>query len=248
MKKWLLTLMAFVTFFSFGGLMSQNEAQAQEVEFELLGKLGGGSTYFKNASLGDSEFNILGGLQMTVLCRFDLGLAIGVNFNWSMINQRLDETQLNYALEWKDREVTVQHPSFGVAFRYILLDMLDLGLWVNYGFGSVAIDYRKGTMNETVASAYGLMANGRRSNLKWDLQSFEMGVMGEFAWHIPAVPELAILVGLQLYLDASRMLASDSTLSEARDMHNNKLDENSVTTIGFMVVFGARYDLRFGDE
>ena len=256
MKKWLLALVAFVTFFSFGGWMTQNEAQAQEVEFELLGKLGGGSSYLGNKSLGDTEFNVLGGLDLTVLCRFDLGIGIGLNFNWTMLSQRMDETKLNYALEMRDREFTLQHPSFGVAFRYLIKDIFDVGLWLNYGFGSAKIDYRKDNangrsngMNEKVAQAYGLIdSNNRRANLKWDLQSFEIGIVGAFAWRLPAVPELSILVGLQMFLDASRMIASDQTLAEAVDMKGEHLDENSETTLGIMLVFGARYDLRFGDE
>jgi hypothetical protein len=236
-----------VTIFSFGSLMTQKEAQAQQVEFELLGKFGAGNSYLDVSSLGVPEFNVLGGLQMSVLCRFDLGLAIGLNFNWTMLHQRIGETQLNYALEWRNREMTIQHPSFGVAFRYMIYDLFDIGLWLNYGFGSNEIEYKKGSQNDMVASAYGMMANNRRANLDWDLQSFEIGLAGIFSWRIPAVPELNVLVGLQLFLDASRMLAADSTLTEARDIHGNNLDENTLTTIGFMLVFGARYDLKFGD-
>ena len=244
-KKWLWTLMALVCFFSLGSWMTQREAQAQEVQFELLGTLGAGSSILDNKALGDTEFNILGGLHFSTLFRFDVGVAIGLNFNWTMLNQRLDESKLTYALEIRDREFTLQHPSFGVTFRYLIKDIFDLGLWLNYGFGNAKIDFRKGSMNETVAEAYGLIHNNRRANLKWDLQSFELGVSGYFAWDIPSLPELSIIVGLQGFFDVSRMRSSDSTLSDARDMSGKHLDENSVSTVGFMVVFGGRYNLKF---
>lgn len=245
MKKWLWTLMAFVSFFSLGSWMTQQEARAQEVQFELLGALGAGSSYLDNNALGSTEFNVVGGLHLSVLFRFDVGVGVGLNFNWKMLNQRVEESQLNYALEIRNREFTLQHPSFGVTFRYLIAKIFDVGLWLNYGFGSAKIDYKRGSMNTTVADAFGLISNGRRANLDWDLQSFEIGISGSFAWEIPSLPALSVLIGLEAFLDASRMMAADSTLSNARDMKGKHLDENSVTTLGLMLSFGARYDVGF---
>ena len=241
MKKTLGMLLALVVFLTFGSFVMQHEAQAEEVQFELLGKVGGTSSTFDKASLGDPIFDVSGGLDFSVLFRFPVGVGIGLNLNWTMATQRLERTKLTYALEAKKREVVTQYPSIGLALRYQAGGIFDLGLWMNYGFGSVDIDYNN--MNGAVASAFGL----KNANLSWDLQTFELGIMGAFAYRIEKI-NLDVMFGLQAYIDFSRMLADDSTLENARDIHGRALDENSVYAGGFAVVFGARYDLIFGNK
>ena len=243
MKKCLLTLLAFATIF-ISGLGFNSQASAQAVEFELLGKLGGAGTYIDKESFGDSEFNVAGGLQASVLFRFKVGAAIGINFNWTMLSQDLDQSKLTYALKMKERILTTQYPSIGLSFRYAIKEIFDMGAWLNYGFGSAAIDYEKRAFDTTLGKAYNLVSpGGRIANFEWDMQTLEIGLMGAFVWTIPKVPELGVVVGLQLYADFSRLDRADSTLQDARDIHGRRLDENSIQTIGFNIVFGARYDL-----
>lgn len=236
MKKYFLTLLAFVMFFSFASMTAPQTAQAEEVQFELLGKLGGGNNALDKESLGDPTFDVAGGLQVSVLFRFDIGVGIGVNLNWTMLSQRLERTQLIYALETKSQEMITQHPSFGLALRYEVMDLVDLGLWLNYGFGSVEINYDK--VHSTVASAYGL----NNANLDWDMQTFEMGLMAAFFYKITSI-NLDIMVGIQGYVDFSRMTAKDETLMNAKDIEGRELHTNAIYTGGFNIVFGARYDL-----
>lgn len=243
MKKCFLTLLAFATIL-ISGFGFSSQASAQAVEFELLGKLGGGGTFIDKASLGDSEFNVAGGLQTSVLFRFKNGAAVGLNFNWTMLNQQLDQTKLTYALKMKDRSLTTQYPSIGITARYLAKEIIDLGVWMNYGFGSAAIDYDKKAFDKTLGKAYNLVSNsGRVANFDWDMQTLEIGLMGAFVWVIPSVPELSVVVGLQFYADFSRLDRADSTLQDARDINGRRLDENSIQTLGFNIVFGARYDL-----
>ncbi len=243
MKKCFLTLLAFATIL-ISGLGFSSQASAQAVEFELLGKLGGAGTYIDKESFGDSEFNVGGGLQASVLFRFKAGAAVGINFNWTMLSQDLDHSKLTYALKMKDRILTTQYPAIGLSFRYLVKEIFDLGAWINYGFGSASIDYNKRTFDTTLGKAYNLVSpGGRIANLEWDMQTLEIGLMGAFVWTIPKVPELGVVVGLQLYADFNRLDRADSTLQDARDIHGRRLDENSIQTIGFNIIFGARYDL-----
>ena len=236
-------MLAFATIF-ITGLGFSSQASAQAVEFELLGKLGGAGTYIDKESFGDSECNVAGGLQASVHFRFKVGAAIGINFNWTMLNQELDQSKLTYALKMKERELTTQYPSIGLSFRYAFKEIFDMGAWLNYGFGSAAIDYDKKSFDTTLGKAYNLVSpSGRVANFEWDMQTLEIGLMGAFVWTIPKVPELGVVVGLQLYADFSRLDRADSTLQDARDIHGRRLDENSIQTIGFNIVFGARYDL-----
>ena len=161
-----------------------------------------------------------------------------------MLNQQLDQTKLTYALKMKDRSLTTQYPSIGLTARYLVKEIIDLGVWLNYGFGSAAIDYDKKAFDKTLGKAYNLVSNGGRvANFDWDMQTLEIGLMGAFVWTIPKVPELSVVVGLQFYADFSRLDRADSTLQDARDIHGRRLDENSMQTLGFNIVFGARYDL-----
>lgn len=241
MKKLLLTLLALFTFVSFSGLLMQQEAQAEEVQFELLGKLGGTSDNLEKISLGDPIFDVSGGLEMAVLFRFEMGVGVGLNFNWTMINHRLEQTKLTSALNAKEREMTVQHPSVGLVVRYEMMDLVDLGVWMNYGFGSVKNEYSR--WEKPVAAAYGLQG----ANLEWDMQTFELGIMAAFMYKITKI-NLDVIVGLQGFVDFSRMLAEDSSLDNAMDIGGRHLDENKLYSVGFHVVFGARYDLVFGNS
>ena len=244
MKKCLLSLLAFATIFITSGFGLSHEAAAQSVQFELLGKLGGASTFLSKESLGDTEFNVEGGLQASVLFRFDMGVAVGLNFNWTMIQQQLDQSKLTYALRMKDRNMTTQLPSIGIAFRYVTNKIFDLGLWLNYGFGSVGIDYDKHQFDTTLGRAYGLVSDsGRIANFSWDMQTVEIGLMGAFMYQIPSLKELSIIAGAQLYADFSRLDRTDSTLQDARDIHGRRLDENSMQAVGFNIIFGIRYDV-----
>ena len=236
-KKYFLTLLAFVLFFSFASMTTSQTAQAEEVQFELLGKLGGGNSSLEKESLGDPLFDVAGGLQLSAIFRFEMGVGVGINFNWTMLDQLMANSQLTYALDTNKREITVQHPSFGLTFRYELKELIDLGLWMNYGFGSVNInyDYR----DTTVANAYGL---GAGTILEWDLQTFEIGIMAAFFYKITSI-NLDILVGLQGYFDGSRMTAANNSLLNASDIKGRRLDENAIYSGGFNIVFGARYDL-----
>lgn len=229
-------------FLSFGMLSMPQEAQAEEVQFELLGKLGGTGDSVKKISLGDPKFEVSGGLEIAALFRFDMGIGVGLNFNWTMVKHRLDQTQLTYALEATNRKMVVQHPSVGLVLRYEMIDIVDLGLWMNYGFGHTDISYDS-DWNEAAASSYGL----NDANLKWQLQTFELGLMAAFMYKITSI-NLDVIVGLQGFVDFSRMVADDDTLKNARDIHGRHLDENSIYSGGFHIVFGARYDLIFGEK
>ena len=94
MKKYFLTLLAFVLFFSFASMTTPQTAQAEEVQFELLGKLGGGNNSLEKESLGDPLFDVAGGLQLSAIFRFDMGVGVGINFNWTMLDQLMANSQL----------------------------------------------------------------------------------------------------------------------------------------------------------
>lgn len=241
MKKCLWSVLAFLLFLPLCCLGMSTQAQAEQVQFELLGKLGGTSNTYKKSSLGDPIFDVSGGLTFSTLFRFDMGVGIGLNLNWTMIEQRMDETKLTYALEARERYTTFQLPSIGLAFRYEIASIADFGLWLNYGFGSDEIDYK--SMNNNVATAFGL----NRANLEWDLQSIEIGIMLAFMYKIKSI-NFDVVFGIQGFVDVSRMRASDSSLNQAEDISGRHLDENTVYTGGFHVVFGGRYDLFFGNS
>ena len=103
MKKCLWSLLAFLLFLPVCSLSLPSQAEAEQVQFELLGKLGGTSNTYKKSSLGDPIFDVSGGLTFSTLFRFDMGVGIGLNFNWTMIEQRMEETKLTYALEAHER-------------------------------------------------------------------------------------------------------------------------------------------------
>jgi len=239
-KKWLWTLLALAMFLPLSGLAS-SDARAEEVQFELLGKLGGAGNSIDKISLGDPSFDVAGGLSLAAMFRFEMGIGIGLNFNWTMTVPLLDQTQLTYALDARKREMTIQHPSIGLVLRYQPMEQIDLGFWMNYGFGSASIDYDTRNMNNTVAEAYRL----NDAHLDWELQTFELGLMGAFVYKIKKV-NIDVLIGLQAFFDFSRMVASDDTLRDARDISGRHLEDNSINTAGFNIVFGARYDLVFG--
>lgn len=237
-KSWI-TWLAFLAFFICGFHAHTSEARADNaVQFELLGKLGGMSNFIDKESFGDTQFDVAGGLAVSALFRFDMGVGIGLNFNWEMSKQRLELSQLTYALEARDRYATVQLPSFGFTFRYMMSPYFDAGFWINYGFGSLAEDMRVG--NSTVASAYGIS----NANLKWNMQAVEVGIMGAFCWETP-LDNLFLVIGIQLYADFARLTAKDSSLDMARDVGGRRLDENGIDSIGFNIQFGVRYDLTF---
>ena len=241
-KKTIWMLLALMMTLSVGALALPQTAQAEEVQFELLGKLGGTGDFLGNESLGDPIFNVSGGLQFTALFRFDMGVGIGLNFNWTMIQHRLEQTKMTLPLEAREREMVVQHPSIGLALRYEYNNLLDLGIWMNYGFGSVKNTYNKG-FNSTAAEAFGIMSN----ELEWDMQTFELGLQCAFMYKITKI-NLDVIIGLQGFIDFSRMLSEDEDMMTIRDMDNEHLDENSLYSLGFHIVFGARYDLIFGDK
>ena len=220
-------------------------AEAEQVQFELLGKLGGTSNTYSKNSLGDPIFDVSGGLTFSTLFRFDMGVGIGLNFNWTMVEQWMDETKLTYALTAKERNTTFQLPSIGIAFRYEVAEIADFGLWLNYGFGSNAIDYKYA--NRETADLVKVAFNLNRANLEWELQSVEVGIMLAFMYKIEAA-SLDLVFGIQGFLDVSRMRAADSSLNMAIDLHGRHLDENTAYTGGFHIVVGARYDLMFGNK
>ena len=235
MKEWIWTCGAFLTFFALPWAGEQTTAQAKEIEVELVGKLGGMSNFIEKESLGDSEFSIAGGLGLTALFRFDAGFGVGLNFNWTMSEQRLDLSKLTYSLEARDRWMTIHHPSFGLSLRYSISDMFDWGLRLNYGFGTVKTEMD--IAGQLVANAFNLTG----ANLCWDLQTFDIALMGAFTWEIPET-DLSIVIGLEFYAEFSRMYADDHSLEYARDLHGRRLDENSINSLGFNVLFGLRYD------
>jgi len=237
MKKWLISLLAFLTAFTIINFSATKEAHAQ-LSLELIGKLGGVSTYIEKESFGDSIFDVGGGLQFSTLFRFEQGTAVGLNFNWTMIEQRLKRSELSNELGVTERWMTVQHPSFGFALRHAFVDFFELGLWINYGFGTVNIDWKG--MDTKIAESYGL----NNANLSWRLQSFELGLLLQFRWNIPTTHLYAIF-GLQGFMDISRMYARDSSLANAIDRSGRNLDENSINTFGFLFVFGLSYDFFF---
>lgn len=239
MKKFLLTSVAFLMVLVFLGLSNPKEAQAQ-LSLELLGKLGGASTYLTKESFGDSIFDVTGGLQFSPILRFEMGLGIGLNINWTMIEQRLKKNELTNELGVTDRWMTTQHPSFGLTMRYEIFEFLEAGIFLNYGFGSVKLDLQGVNSQPNVAAKYGL--NG--ANLKWSLQSFEIGFLTNFAWRIPNT-FFSVVLGMQFYMDFSRMYAADDSLSNSTDAKNRNVDENGINTFGFLFTFGGRYDFHF---
>ena len=174
MKRFLVLVLTFLTAFCAFGLANSEEANAQ-VSLELVGKLGGASNYFDDDWLGDPRFSVSGGLKLAALVRFDVGFGVGLNFNWQMADQKLRYGGLQKELLDKhNRNVVVQHPSFGVTFRYLFIDMLGAGIWFNYGFGNVkfdSINFDEKNTDITVPPGY-----LNRPELKYQLQTFEIAV------------------------------------------------------------------------
>ncbi len=248
MKRCFLAFIAFLMAFGAFDLATSREAQAQ-VSVELVGKLGGEANFFDNEWLGDSKFDVSGGLRLSGLVRFANNFGVGLNFNWTMSDQRLQSGKgLPYELEdYSKREVVVQHPSFGVAFRYMFIDMVDLGLWFDYGFGSVKFDPVRPS-EKTYAKAHEMnyCVDAHCANmldLDYDLQTFEMGILAHARWYIPNTT-LAVIVGAEMFLDFSRMLADDSRMAMIF-RGKRGYDENSVNSFGFHFVFGMSYDFYF---
>ena len=249
MKKILLALLAFLTFAAYG-LVGHSRIAAAEtadhsgqsaVEFELLGKLGGMSNFIDKESFGDTQFDVSGGLMLTAMFRFDMGIGLGVNFNWEMSRQRLELSKLTYALQAQDRRGVVQLLSFGFTLHYATSKYFDTGFWINYGFGSYAAEMD--IMNQVAASAYNLQG----ANLKWDMQAVEFGLMGSFTWDLP-VDGLALVIGGQLFASFSRDFAVDSTLDNGQDERGRSVDDNHLHLVGFNIHFGIRYSYWFAQN
>lgn len=249
MKKSLLSFMALLVFFVSGLIGRADVAEAQSydhvgqsaVEVELLGKIGGMSNFIEKESFGDTQFDISGGLMVTALFRFDMGVGVGVNFNWEMSRQQLGVSKLTYALEARERVATVQTPSFGFTFHYASSKYFDMGMWINYGFGSYETDMV--VHNEVAASAFNLTG----ATLKWDMQAVEIGLSGAFTWDLP-VDGLALVFGAQIFANFARLMAVDSTLDNARDLHGRRVDKNHIDSVGFNIVFGVRYGYWFNND
>ena len=247
-KKSLLSFLALLIFLAYGLVGQSSIAEAKShshvgksaVEVELLGKLGGMSNFIEKESFGDTQFDIAGGLMFNALFRFDMGVGVGLNFNWEMSRQRLELSKLTYALQARDRVATVQMPSCGFTLHYAPNRYFDSGFWINYGFGSYEAEMN--VTNSVAASAFELTG----ANLKWDMQAVEIGILGEFTWDLP-VDGLALVIGGQIYANFARLFADDSTLDNARDLHGRRVDENRIDSIGFNVVFGMRYSYWFNN-
>ena len=245
--------LAGLVMFCVSALSFSNEAQAQ-LSFELLGKVGAGANWEglyadKNdptitAFYGDSLIDVAGGLEFGVLLRFEMGFAVGLNFNWNMFSQYLDEVSA-YEIEVKEkkeepaqhyiidttdltkkqRRMTVQHPSIGLTLRYAFVDMFEVGIWVNYGFGSISMQFDTGKEGIFFPEYNG-------ESFDWDLQTFEFGLLAQLSWRIPSTT-LSVLVGAHVFCDYSRVLADDTSL----------IDESDLTTFGFTFNVGARFDI-----
>lgn len=226
MKRLSLPLIAALFALLLFGFTSR-EAQAQ-ISVEVLGKLGGVSTYLDNERYGDSIFDVGGGLNFAGIMRFEKGFGVGLNLNWTMIDQRLKrakEDRMPGASALTKREMVTQHPSFGLTLRYFLFDIFDLGLWINYGFGNVKMKFSPSNVLGPLATT---------ESFKWKAQSFDFGFIGQVAWLIPNT-DLSVLVGGHFFGVVSRLYADGTS----------QLEENSLFTIGFTINIGLRYDFFF---
>lgn len=259
---------AFV-FFCLSAFSFAKDAQAQ-LSFELLGKIGAEANWEgvhvdDNAPsisdyYGDSKIDLAGGLELGVLLRFEMGFAVGLNFNWNMSSQQLDEVinrEVSYTTGTgdkkhkydfnidtqqfgvKQREMTVQHPSIGVTFRYAFSELFEVGLWLNYGFGSIGIDFdRTNPHGEAPLSVFHtdhdkeLAEIERLETFSWDLSTFEFGILAQVSWRIPSTT-FSVLFGGHIFVDYSRVIEDDRSL----------IHESDLTTFGFTFNVGARYDI-----
>ena len=167
-------------------------------------------------------------MNFATIMRFEQGFGIGLNLNWTMSNQRLKRastSRMPGADKLTTRNMTVQHPSFGITARYFIYDIFDFGLWLNYGFGNVKMKFAP-------ASELGSLAT--TESFRWDAQSFDFGLIGQVAWLIPNT-DLSVLVGGHFFGVVSRLYADGTS----------QIEENSMFTIGFTINIGVRYDFYF---
>lgn len=249
MKRIFLLSLAFLMAFCALDLATSREAEAQ-ISLELVGKLGGESNWVKDEWLGDSKFGVAGGLRFSALARFANNFGVGLNFNWTMSNQRLDVKRMQLDLGDRNRrDVVVQHPSFGVTFRYLLINMIDLGIWANYGFGSVKYDpIRPTDEHKQDALNWHYNTNTPASpqyvDLAYDLQTFELGFLAQCSWYIPNTT-VAIIVGAEFFMNFSYMEATDTRMYDVAYKDEGRKDENHLDSFGFGFVFGVGYDFYF---
>ena len=249
MKRIFLMTMAFLMALGAFDLATSREAQAQ-VSLELVGKLGGESNWVRDEWLGDSKFGVAGGLRFAALARFSNNFGVGLNFNWTMSNQRVDVKRMQLDLGDRNRrDVVVQHPSFGVTFRYLIINMIDVGIWANYGFGSIKYDGikpAKGMEQAALDWKYntGSLTSPNYVDLNYDLQTFELGFLAQCAWYIPDTT-LAIIVGAEFFMNFSYMEASDTRMYDVEYKGEGRKDENHLDSFGFGFVFGIGYDFYF---
>ncbi|MFA5624802.1 MAG: hypothetical protein WC966_07080 [Bradymonadales bacterium] len=227
MKRFILSLVGAALVFMLGGFGLAKEAQAQ-ISVEVLGKLGGVSTFIENERYGDSIFDVGGGLNFAGIVRFEQGFGIGLNLNWTMVDQRLKRAnplRMPGSERLTKREMVVQHPSFGVTARYFIADIFDLGLWLNYGFGNVKMKF---------SPSAELGPLNLIESFKWSAQSFDFGLIGQVAWLIPNT-DLSVLFGGHIFGVVSRLYADGTS----------QIEENSLFTMGFTINIGVRYDFYF---
>ena len=246
MKRFLLLFLAFFTAFGALNLATSRDAEAQ-VSLELVGKLGGTSNYFDDEWLGDTKFGVSGGLRFATLVRFANNFGVGLNLNWTMTDQKLQVKGLAEALgDDSRRYAVVQHPSFGITFRYLVIDMIDLGLWMNYGFGSVNFDPIEPTAEHAQAALdmnynVGTLRAPEYVSLEYQLQTFELGLLAHCRWYVPNTT-LAIIVGAEFFMNFSSMESEDTRMHSVVYHNKKHLDENSTQSFGFQFVFGLGYD------
>lgn len=265
MKRTFMLFIAFLMAFGAINLATSNDAQAQ-VSVELVGKLGGEANFFDNEWLGDTNFDVSGGLRLSGIVRFANNFGIGLNFNWTMSSQSVTSERKNdlpaELNDYGNREAVIQHPSFGVMLRYLIIDMVDLGLWMNYGFGHVAFDpvvadtsmvmdpstRTESQMYVNLAESIGYCRKESNATDCWDLgyglQTFELGLLGHVRWYIPDTT-FAVIVGAEMFLNFSRMTADDSRLRSIQRGNKRGYDKNSMNSFGIQFVFGVGYDFYF---
>jgi len=245
-KRIFMLFLAFLAAFGAYDMATSREASAQ-VSVELVGKLGGESNYFDDEWLGDTKFGVSGGLRLSGLVRFANNVGVGLNFNWTMSEQRLKVKGLADALgDDSRRYVTIQHPSFGVNVRYMFLDMIDVGIWLNYAFGSADFDFVDPAADKEQAARdmnYDVGEKGHPNYVDtlFENQTFEFGILAHFRWYIPNTT-CAVIVGAEFFMDFSAMEADDTRMHTVRFNDKKHLDETSMQSYGIQFVFGAGYD------
>lgn len=249
MKRIIMMTLAFLMALGALDMATSRDAEAQ-ISLELVGKLGGESNWVRDEWLGDSKFGVSGGLRFAALARFSNNFGVGLNFNWTMADQRLDVKRMQLDLgDRSRRNVVIQHPSFGVTFRYLLINMIDIGIWANYGFGSVKYDPIRptdATKADALAWKYNTdsLTSPSYVDLNYDLQTFELGFLAHCSWYIPNTT-LAIIVGAEFFMNFSYMEASDTRMYDVKYKDEGYKDENHLDSFGFAFVFGVGYDFYF---